>query len=462
MASVALILSLIFSLWMLRRELRRRPSLSAAMWIPTFFVMIMGSRPVSDWIERGGSSAAEFSSSPYDAAFFAVVIGVSLVIASSRGVKWGKFLAANLPLMTIYAYFLSSTLWSGDPVASAKRIVKDFGLLFLVGLIFSEKEPLQAIRGIYIRSACFLFPLSIVFDRWFPRLARAYSPDGTMELSGVTGQKNTLGEMVFIICAVILWDYLELLATRQRMSFRRGAPRDLLTLFLMGIFVLFQSQSKTALICLVICAALTVRSGWLTSRMASKVTFATILSTPFLLFFTNEFGDLIQPVVKALGRDMTFTGRTTIWAQITSETVNPIIGCGYWNFWAGPGGLAISNAIVWQTPNAHCGYLDIYLDGGACGLFLLFCVLVAYGLRLVKRAQMSRFQLVRLGMLSAAIVYNLSESSFLRMGLLWFTTLLMMVDFPRMKESPIGLRRPAQHLDHAKALQTAAPWMAAR
>jgi uncharacterized protein (DUF1330 family) len=38
-------------------------------------------------------------------------------------------------------------------------------------------------------------------------------------------------------------------------------------------------------------------------------------------------------------------------------------------------------------------------------------------------------------MFSAAIVYNLSESSFLRMGLLWFTTLLMIVDFPKMKQT---------------------------
>lgn len=435
MAPIVLFVSLIFSFWMLKRELRRRPSLSAALWIPTFFVMILGSRPVSDWIERGGTNGSGFSSSPWDAAFFAVVLGVSLVIATSRGVKWGKFLAANIPLMLIYAYFISSTIWSDDPMGSAKKIFKDFALLFVIGLIYSEKEPLQAMRAIFIRSACFLFPLSIVFDRWFPRLAREFSPNGTMQFSGVTGQKNTLGEMVFILCAVLLWDYLEMRESQVGKSFLSTVPWDQLILFLMGIFILVQSQSKTALVALFICIAFSIRIGWLLTAKVRTLAFLFVLSTPFLMFFTQEFGEMIQPIVAALGRDMTFTGRTNIWSHITWENVNPIIGCGYWIFWAGPKGQAISDSIAWKIPNAHCGYIDLYIDGGICALFVLFCVLAAYGFRLVKRGHGNRFQQVRLGMFSAAIVYNLSESSFLRMGLLWFTTLLMIVDFPRMKQT---------------------------
>jgi O-antigen ligase len=426
---------MMFSFWMLKRELRRRPSLSAALWIPTFFVMILGSRPVSDWIERGGTNGGGFGSSPWDAAFFAVVLGSSLVIATYRGVKWGKYLAANIPLMLIYAYFISSTIWSDDPMGSAKKIFKDFALLFVIGLIYSEKEPLQAMRAIFIRSACFLFPLSLVFDRWFPRFAREFSPNGTMQFSGVTGQKNTLGEMVFILCAVLLWDYFEMRESQVGKSFLSTVPWDQLILFLMGIFILVQSQSKTALVALFICIAFSIRIGWLLTAKVRTLAFLFVLSTPFLLFFTNEFGDMIQPIVAALGRDMTFTGRTNIWSHITWENVNPIIGCGYWIFWAGPKGRAISDSIDWKIPNAHCGYIDLYLDGGICALFVLFCVLVAYGFRLTKRSHANRFQLFRLGMFSAAIVYNLSESSFLRMGLLWFTTLLMIVDFPRMKQT---------------------------
>jgi len=129
---------------------------------------------------------------------------------------------------------------------------------------------------------------------------------------------------------------------------------------------------------------------------------------------------------------MTFTGRTVIWDHIDLHTVNPLLGYGYWNFWSSDKGQEISDAIHWHIPNAHCGYLDIYLDGGLFGLVLLGIALFSYGLRLSKRRTESYpFQVVRFALFAISIVYNLSESSYFRIGLLWFTTLLMIVSFPR-------------------------------
>lgn len=440
MKYVVLLMALIFIGWLLWRELWRRPSLSAAVWIPTVLMMVLGSRPLSGWVV-GGYDYSRGSASLLDQSFFLFVLAGSLVIASSRGVNWVRFLGANLPLMLLYAYFVASIIWSDDPAGSAVRIVKDFGLLVVVGLIYSEKEPLQAIRAVFIRSACVLFPLSIVFNRYFPSFGREFSPNGSMQLSGVTLQKNSLGEIVFVFCIFILWDYIDLPASSRRRGLLRGMPWDYVALLLMGIVLLKQSQSKTALVCLVLAAALSVRKGAFASRTVSMAVFAAVLSTPFLLFFTRSFGDIIQPVVAALGRDMTFTGRTNIWDHITFETVNPMIGCGFWNFWQGPHGIEISREINWSIPTAHCGYLDIYLDGGVLGLVALLYVLVAYGRRLIKRGQEGRIRVVGLAVLSTAIIYNLSESSFLRIGPLWFATVLMMVEFPQKRKNTNKVQR---------------------
>lgn len=431
MATVSVVLSLILSAWMLRRELRLHPSLSSALWIPTILLMLLSSRPVAEWVGRG--NPGDEASNPLDASVYICLMGASLFIASSRGVKWGRLLAMNIPLLLLYAYFFSSVVWSNDPLGSAKRIGKDFGLLFVIGLILSEKEPLQAIRSIFVRGACVLFPLSIVFDRWVPRFGREFANNGTVAYSGVTTQKNSLGEIVLVFCMILLWDYLEIRATGSRKRPLRGAQWDRLLLLLMGALLLYQSQSKTSLLCLLIAIALGVRRGGLATKPISTVAYVVVLSTPFLMFLSTEFGDLIQPIVNALGRDLTFTGRTNIWSQITWNTVNPLTGCGYWNFWKGPGGAAISTAIGWTVPTAHCGYLDVYLDGGILGLFLFFCVLAAYGWRLIKRSEKGRFQLVGLAVLSAAIVYNLTESAFLRTGPLWFLVLVMIVDMPPRK-----------------------------
>lgn len=439
LAIPSLILSFICALWLLSRELKRRPGLSNWLWIPTFFVFILGTRSVSHWIE--GTNVVT-SDNPLDEIFYAFILGASFLIASTRRMKWGRFFRANLPLLLIYAFFALSMFWSNEPFASGKRIVKDFSLLFVVAAVLTEKQPMEALRAIFIRCACVIFPVSVVCNHYFPSIARGFALDGSMMLTGLTEQKNQLGEIVLVFSTMLIWDYLE---RRQspRMSLRRALPVDQMILLAMGIFLLLQSQSKTALITLVICAALSFRRGRLATRSVSMAAFVIAFSTPFLMFFTQEFGDLIQPIVQALGRDMTFTGRTAIWEHITLHTVNPILGCGYWNFWSGPGGKAISEAIQWPIPNAHCGYLDIYLDGGICGLVLLTIVLVSYGFRLAGRDTRSPFQLVRLALFATAIIYNLSESSFFRIGLLWFTTLLMMVTFPRSqarakKVSPSG------------------------
>ena len=453
MALVTVVLSLIFSAWMLRRELRLRPGLSSALWIPTILLMLISSRPVAEWVGKG--SPGDEASNPLDAGVYLCLIGASLFIGSSRGVKWGKLLAMNVPLLLLYAYFVSSIVWSDDPMGSAKRIGKDFALLFVIGLILSEKEPLQAIRSIFVRGASVLFPLSIVFDRWVPRFGREFAKNGTVAYSGVTTQKNSLGEIVLVFSMILLWDYLEIRSTGSRSRLLRGAQWDRLALLLMGALLLYQSQSKTSLFCLLIAVALGIRKGALATKPISIVAYAVVFSTPFFLFLSTEFGYLIEPIVKALGRDLTFTGRTNIWSQITLSTVNPILGCGYWVFWKGPGGAAISTAVQWTVPTAHCGYLDVYLDGGFLGLFLFFCVLAAYGWRLIKQSQKERFHLVGLAVLSAAIVYNLTESAFLRTGPLWFVVLVMIVEMPRKKRKGKYVQEELSNVNRTNRTQPA-------
>jgi exopolysaccharide production protein ExoQ len=431
--------------WLLARDAKRRPEFTSLLWIPTLFVMILGSRPVSYWFgERrysAGPGSNETSTSILDEVFYLLILGASFFIANSRGVKWRKLLTQNVTFLFLYAFYTLSILWSADPTGSSKRIIKDFGLLLVVAAIFSEKNPIEALRAVYFRCACVLLPLSILFDKYFPQFGREYSLGGEPLLSGVTGQKNSLGETVFVFGVFILWDYMEQRGARGRS--KRVGRWDHIVLFLMGIVLLYHCQSKTSLICLLIGCALTIRSGGLARPIVNRLAFYGAFAAPFLLFFSREFSNAIRPIVHGMGRDMTFTGRANIWDHITLQTVNPIIGSGYWNFWGGPGGLAIATEMRTTIPNAHCGYIDVYLDGGVIGLFLLCIFLIAYGNWLTAAQRPDRFHLVRIAILCSAIIYNLSESSFTRVGLLWFTTIVMVIDFPDLarKKSQSDVKR---------------------
>jgi O-antigen ligase len=451
MPSVALSLCLVFIVWFLARDLRRRTSVSCAVWLPTLLLLILGSRPVSVWVGGGGRIAqmGDYAeTSVLDQMFYLSVLVGSFAIASWRRVKWNRLVLSNTAIMLLYLFFALSVLWSEDPIGSSKRLFKDCGMLFVVAVILSERDPLQAIRAVYFRCACILFPLSVVFIKYYPDLGRAYTIAGQPMFTGVTTQKNSLGEIILVLSLFLVWDYSETRAAGIRL------PWDRLLLLLMGAWLLNISQSKTALICLVVSSALIVRSRRLASRMVSRVVLAAALSLPFLLLLLQTFGAIIQPLVQALGRDMTFTGRTDIWEHITFTTVNPLIGAGFFNFWGGRGGLAIMKSMNTGIPSAHCGYLDTYLDGGLIGLFLLFCLLVASGRRLTASSRLGRYQALRFAVLITMILYNLSESTFIRLTPTWFTTLLVVIDFPFPKVSRGGLRARLQGADQNNRLST--------
>ena len=83
-----------------------------------------------------------------------------------------------------------------------------------------------------------------------------------------------------------------------------------------------------------------------------------------------------------------------------------------------------------EVPNAHNGYLDIFLDGGVIGVILLFILLFTAGNRLLRNIDVNRFQRVKFALLIVAIFGGVTESNFGRPSLLWFTTVLAVMDLP--------------------------------
>jgi O-antigen ligase len=266
-------------------------------------------------------------------------------------------------------------------------------------------------------------------------------------ITGVTTQKNSLGETILLFTLFLVWDYLEALRGQARFQWTR-IPWDRVMLLIMGAWLLHLSQSKTALLCISIGVFLIARTGRLISIPINRAALLGALLLPPVAFFSQKFASVIAPIVEALGRSMTFTGRADIWAHINLSTVNPALGAGYWNFWGGDGGFAIARAMNTGIPNAHNGYVDLYLDGGFIGLMMLLYMLVSCSKRMIKylatHQDEDRFRRVKFAVLIVAIVYNLSESTFARMGPIWFTALLMMVDYP--------LTRPVMRKSWAPAI----------
>jgi len=148
-------------------------------------------------------------------------------------------------------------------------------------------------------------------------------------------------------------------------------------------------------------------------------------------------GDLVSSTAATLGRDDTLTGRTDIWARVLSMAEHPIVGGGYSSFWLGERLLTLWNEYSWHPIEAHNGYLEIYLDLGIIGLTLLAGVIVsAYASIRAAITSQVEYAALRLSLLVASILYNVTESAFRPGLLMYFLFLLTVFRLPSASNTP--------------------------
>jgi exopolysaccharide production protein ExoQ len=424
---------LAFAGWLIRRDKAQREGISSAIWIPTIWVAIIASRPLSMWLGFGGGTDT-LEGSPLDRAFYFIMIAAALIVVSRRRVNWSAVIAQNWPVFLFYGYLLISVLWANDPLVSFKRWLKEFGNIAVLLVILSEINPEEAFRAVFVRCGYVLIPLSIIFIRYFAALGRTYNlHSGGMEATGVTTQKNSLGVMVLVCCVVLIWEWMERskLGWRVQGKFDRYFP---LVILLIGVWLLKLADSKTSIACLFLAAVIlaSVRLPLFRRKVTAFGGYAFVAIIAF--FLLNWMVGIIEPIVHMFGRDMTFTGRTDVWRELLALKTNPVFGTGFCSFWDNQ--YYRSRLPSWVAFSAHNGYLETYLDGGMVGLFFLGLMLLTLAFKLNRQLSSgSNYAVVRFTVLLITIIANFSESNFGRMTLLGFLFLLAAIDIPRSRNS---------------------------
>lgn len=435
MPQLILFTFLIFAAWLIKRDISSRSGVSAAIWIPTLWVGILASRPISTWLGVGGGSST-LDGSPVDRLFYLALIISSLVVLSQRGIRWGWLIGQNWPLFVFYGFLFISIAWANSPFSSFKRWFKEFGNILIVLVILTEASPLQAFRAVFVRCAYVLIPLSWILIRYFPDIGRRYSPHtGGLEAIGVTFQKNSLGTMILACGLVFLWDWIE----RSRSNGGRWDRIDRylsVVIAVTAIYLLHLCDSKTSIVTLLVASAIvyTIRVPVLRSRLTRYGTY-TLLGS--IAFFTidHEIG-LIEGIVAALGRDMTFTGRTEVWAALLNVGTDPLLGNGFMSFWDDE--RFQSKLPIWVAGSAHNGYVEIYLAGGAIGVAMLILMLLGTLARIHRSlADGSGYSAVRFAIFVMMLIANITESNFACMTPLGVLFLLAAIGQAH-PSSPIG------------------------
>ena len=448
--SLALSACALFILWLLAKERRAtRERVSAAVWIPLAWLLILASKPVSAWLGQGvnlETTEDYLEGSPLDRMVFLALIVAGLAVLAKRRVNWQAFAQKNRWLCAYLLWLAVSATWSDYPFVSFKRWTKEFGNVVMVLVLLSEVEPVAAVKFIFTRCAYILIPLSVVFIRYYSDLGRYYDRwTGTVSYCGVTADKNQLGITLAVSALFLVQRFLDARRPGQPGAARvRGNFPGLLLVALMTVYLFHLARCSTALFCALLGGAIVVGASFRAVRGRLKWIWNYAFAAAAILGLLQACFDVEGTILGALGRDETLTGRSDIWQLVLREEINPLIGTGYYTFWMGDRAQKFSDATEarysFRLNEAHNGYLETYLNNGLIGVGFLVLMLVATGRKLRNSVlNDGAYGALRLAVFIATIAYNFSESMFSRLSPIWFAFLVVSIEYPRRRALP---RRP--------------------
>jgi O-antigen ligase len=413
--------------WMSYMDRDEGVKLSKALWIPTIWLLINGSRAVTSWLhpEPAESLALQYSEgSPLDAAVYGILIAAGVVVLNFRSRLVKRFLQENLPLLIFLGYCALSIAWSEYPFIALKRWSKSIGDVVMVMLVITDPYPLLAIKRVFARVGFVLLPLSVLFIVCYPALGSAFSPeDGVMMYFGVTTFKNLLGMISMVFGLASLWSFMcayedQMMANRTR----HMIAHSLNVAIAIGLIV--RADSMTSLSCLFLGGAVMVlvSQRWVIQRPGGAlIIVGGAIGLPLFALFINTMGTLVH----SLGRNSTLTGRTSIWKAVLSMHTNPVIGTGFESFWLGNRLQAVWDMSVKGIQEAHNGFIELYLNLGWVGLLLLGWLIVSgYRNGVIALRREPNDGRLRLAFLTAALIFSLTEAGFRMLTPIWFAFLL--------------------------------------
>jgi exopolysaccharide production protein ExoQ len=433
---LALFLTLAFIVFLFRRDIRERPNVSGALWLPLIWLVFTCSRSFAEWLRifglpvSGGVSNDE--GSPVDACFFYAMATAGFCILINRQVSLSEVLQRNGWLVAFFAYCLISIVWSDHPFITFKRATKIFGHPIMALIVLTEPDFEEALRWLMKRCAYVVVPISILWIRYYPQLGLSYDDwSGMQVIQGIAAGKNSLGADCVVLGFFFFWHLLQTWRTER--NTQRRNELWLIAGFLIGILYLLRlSHSATSTICLFVAILVVVFVG---IRATIKNFVGTYMLAALVLLVAAELAFGISGrLSESLGRGSEMSGRTDLWAHCLELQSNPILGAGFESFWVAENRARIAAFYHnWKPGGAHNSYLDTYLDLGLIGLSILIGLIIAtfwkIRLELFRDFEWGRY---RLGLLSAVVLRAWTETTFTTGGdaALWFGFYIIAIDYP--------------------------------
>jgi O-antigen ligase len=430
---LASVLILGFVAWLFRRDFREQPNVTRALWLPTLWLLIIGSRTAAQWLDLigglgGGGSNEE--GTPVDAVFYFLLILAGARVLYQRRINLAGIMAHNRWLSFFLIYCFLAIFWSDYEFVAFKRWIKILGHPIMTLVIFTEPDPEEAVIRLMKRCAYIILPVSILFIKYYPQWSHENNPfGGPAGLTGISLDKNMMGSVCMILGLFFFWHMLKTWSAEKTRSRRNELFLCVVFLGMIG-WLLYSVKSSTSTVSMLVGVAFMLFIGF---RFVNQQRIGTYLITAGILFGLAEmFFGIIDLVLDLLGKDPTLTDRTNVWKLVLEVQTNLFFGAGFESFWLGERREEIWRHFWWHPIQAHNGYLETYLSLGLVGLGLMLVLIVATFFK-GQRALLAGFEFgrFRLGFLVAFVLYNWTEAAFKATHPVWFVFYIIAIDYPR-------------------------------
>src|SRR5437868_10907915 len=114
---LAFLLTSAFVLFLFRRDVRQKPNVTSALWLPLLWVLLIGTRSATQWLSL--TELVEVSSTeegnPLDAVIYLGLIGIGCYVLHKRQVRLTEVIRNNQWLTLFLLYCLLAITWSDFP-----------------------------------------------------------------------------------------------------------------------------------------------------------------------------------------------------------------------------------------------------------------------------------------------------------------------------------------------------------